>query len=178
VFTDLDFADDVSIMAEMLEVLILALKIMNEQSSVMGLEINWNKTKIQASDIVDAPPDVTILGHKVDVVDSFVYLGTSVDASGGNDSDICRRIELARTCMKSLDRGIWRSSISLVTKVRLYNVYILPVLLYGSDTWSVTEASRQHLDAFDQWCLRRILCIPSTAHVTNISVQSQTNQPH
>jgi len=31
-----------------------------------------------ASDIiVDAPPDVTILGRKVDVVDSFVYLGSS-----------------------------------------------------------------------------------------------------
>jgi len=118
VFTDLDFADDVSVMAEMLEVLILALEIMNKESSVLGLEINWNKTKIQASDIiVDAPPNVTILGHKVDVVDSFVYLGSSVDAIGGNDSDIRRRIELARTCMKSLDPGIWRSSISLVTKL-------------------------------------------------------------
>ena len=51
-FTDLNFADDVSIMAEMLEVLILALEIMNEESSVLGLEINWNKTKIQASDII------------------------------------------------------------------------------------------------------------------------------
>ena len=49
----------------------------------------------------------------VDVVDSFVYLGSSVDATGGNDSDIRRRIELPRTCMKSLDRGTWRSSISL-----------------------------------------------------------------
>jgi len=88
--------------------------------------------------IVDALPDVTILGHKVDVVDSFVYLGSSIDASGGNDSDIRRRIELARTCMKSLDRGIWRSSISLVTKLRLYNVYILPVLFYDSDTWNVS----------------------------------------
>jgi len=78
--------------------------------------------------------------------------------------------------MKSLDRGIWRSSISLVTKLRLYNVYIHRVLLYGPDTWSVTEASRQRLDAFDQWCLRRILRIPYTAHVTNVSVRSQTNQ--
>jgi len=110
VFTDLDFADDVSVMAEMLEVLILALEIMSEESSALSLEINWNKTKIQASDIiVDAPPDVTILAHKVDVVDSFVYLGSSVDASGGNDCDIRRRIELAPTCMKSLDRGIWHS---------------------------------------------------------------------
>ena len=40
VFTDLDFADDVSIMAEMLEVLILALEIMNEESSVQGHSIH------------------------------------------------------------------------------------------------------------------------------------------
>ena len=178
VFTDLDFADDASIMAEMLEVLILALEIRNEESSALGLEINWNKTKIQASDIIiDAPPDVTILDHKVNVVDSFVYLGSSINASGRNNSDIRRRIELAHTCMKLLDRGIWHSSISLVTKLRLYNVYILPVLLYGSDTLSVTEASRQGLDAFDQWCLCHILRVPYTAHITNVSVQSQTNQP-
>jgi len=48
VFTDLDFADDVCVMAEMLEVLILALELMNEESSALCHEINWNKTKIQA----------------------------------------------------------------------------------------------------------------------------------
>ena len=36
-------------------------------------------------------------------------------------------------------------NITIVSKLRLYNVYILPVLLYGSDTWSVTEASRQNV---------------------------------
>ena len=103
---------------------------MNEESSALGLEINWNKTKIRSVRYHRwRPPDVTILGHKVDVVHSFVYLGSSIYASAGNDSDIRRRIEPARTCMKSLGRGIWRSSISLVTKLRLYNVYILPVLL-------------------------------------------------
>ena len=62
---------------------VLAILHMNEESSALGLEINWNKTRIQASDIiVGAPPDVTILGHKVNVVDSFVYLGSSIDASG------------------------------------------------------------------------------------------------
>ena len=90
------------------------------------------------------------------LIDSFVYRGSSIDASGGNDSDIRRRIEPAHR------------PISLVTKLRLYNVYILPVLLY--DTWSVTEASRQRVDAFDQWCLRRILRVTYTAHVTNVSV--------
>ena len=47
------------------------------------------------------------------------------------------------------------------------------MLLY--DTWSVTEASRQRLDAFDQWCLRRILRVPYRLLHT-VSVRSQTNQ--
>jgi len=38
--------------------------------------------------------------------------------------------------MKSLDR------IGLQTKIRLYNVYTLPILLYGADTWSMTVEER------------------------------------
>jgi len=80
--------------------------------------------------------------------------------------------------MKALNRGIWRTSISLSTKLRLYNVYIiLPVLLYGADTWSMTVASKRRLDAFDQWCMRYMLHIRFTAHVTNQEVRSRTGQP-
>ena len=46
VFTDLDFVDDVSLLAEMFEVLVLALTVMQEQASTFGLQINWLKTKI------------------------------------------------------------------------------------------------------------------------------------
>ena len=46
VLTDLDFADDVALLAEMLEVLVLAMTIMQEEVAVFGLQINWSKTKI------------------------------------------------------------------------------------------------------------------------------------
>ena len=46
VFTNLDFADDVSLLTEMLDVLLLALDIMNQEEQHFGLEINWTKTKI------------------------------------------------------------------------------------------------------------------------------------
>jgi len=59
------------------------------------------------------PSKVSVLDHDVEVVDSFVYLGSCIDVHGGSEPDICRRIEKARSCMKSLDRNIWRSSISL-----------------------------------------------------------------
>ena len=46
VFTDLDFEDDVALLAEMLEVLVLAMTIMQEEAAVFGLQISWSKTKI------------------------------------------------------------------------------------------------------------------------------------
>jgi len=47
VFTNLDFADDIALLAEMLKVLLLALVVMNEEPAPLGLQINWSKTKIQ-----------------------------------------------------------------------------------------------------------------------------------
>ena len=58
-----------------------------------------------------------------------------------------------------LNRGIWRSSISLNTKIQLYRVCIQPILLYGSETWATTKSLQDMIDAFDNYCLRRILRI-------------------
>jgi len=45
VFTDLDFVDDVALLAEMLEVLVLAMTIIQEEAAAFGLQINWSKPK-------------------------------------------------------------------------------------------------------------------------------------
>jgi len=66
--------------------------------------------------------------------------------------------------------------LSLSTEIRLYNVYILPVLLYGADVWSITVTARRRLDAFDQWCLRHILRIAYIVNVSNLTARKRTNQ--
>ena len=43
--------------------------------------------------------------------------------------------------------------------------------------FSMTTTSSRQIDAFDQWCLRHILHIPYTAHVTNDEVRCRTCQP-
>ena len=90
---------------------------------------------------------------------------------------INRRISISRNCMQMLDRHIWRSMISVSTKLRLYNVYILPVFLYGAETWSITKAIEKRIDAFDQWFLRRILNITWSECITNFEVRRRTGQP-
>ena len=79
--------------------------------------------------------------------------------------------------MQMLDRHIWQSMISLSTKLWLYNVYILLVFLYGAETWSITKAIEKRIDAFDQWCLRRILNITWSERVNNFEVHRHTGQP-
>ena len=44
-FTDLDFADDVSLVAELLELLVPILETMAHEAASLGLEVNWQKTK-------------------------------------------------------------------------------------------------------------------------------------
>jgi len=89
--TDLSYADDVSLLASILEILVLALEILHEESSQIGLEINWSKTKLQVFDDTSTPPSkVSVLDHDVEVVDSFVYLGSCIGVYGGSEPDICR----------------------------------------------------------------------------------------
>jgi len=79
--------------------------------------------------------------------------------------------------MFSLDQNIWRSSIMLETKRHLYNTCILPIFLYGAETWSVTLILSRMIDSLDNWCLTRILNIHWSEFVTNDEIRSHTGQP-
>ena len=78
-FTDLDFADDVSLLAELSELLVSALDLM---AASLGLEVNWQKTKIQALGRTEGVPlTVTVKDHEVAVAEELVYLGSLIHSS-------------------------------------------------------------------------------------------------
>ena len=103
-FTDLDFADDVSLPAEMLEVLVLALTVMQEEASTFGLHINWSKIKILHVPSSSSSSTVQVVDGHVEVVEAFAYVGCIIDSSGGSTGEVLRQIGLARSCMNMLDR--------------------------------------------------------------------------
>ena len=113
---------------------------------------------------------VQVADGQVEVVDFFVYLGSTIDSTGGSRGEILHH-GLARSCMNLLKIRIWKSSIRLNTKLRLYQMYIVPVLLYGCETWSTTKYLCDRIGAFDTWAIWKILHIPYTSHMTNIEVR-------
>ena len=91
--------------------------------------ICWIFLKIQSTtDPATAPSSVHISGNPVDVVESFIYLGSEIHSIlvAQNQKCVIRSISLAKSCFNLLNRGILRSSISLPTKVQLYHTCIQP----------------------------------------------------
>ena len=56
------------------------------------------------------------------------------------------------------------------TKVCLVKAMVVPVVMYGCESWTVKKAERQRIDAFELWCWRRLLRVPWTARRSNQSI--------
>ena len=72
--------------------------------------------------------------------------------------------------MTNLDSIFKSRDITLPTKVRLVKAMVFPVVMYGCESWTVKQAERRRIDAFELRCWRRLLRIPWTAKRSNQSI--------
>ena len=72
--------------------------------------------------------------------------------------------------MTNLDSVFKSRDITLPTKVRLVKAMVFPVVMYGCESWTVKKAEHWRIDAFQQWCWRRVLRVPWTARRSNKSI--------
>ena len=59
---------------------------------------------------------------------------------------------------------------ALPTKAHLVKAMVFPVVMYGCESWTIKEAKRRRIDAFELWCWRRLLRVPWTARRSNQSI--------
>ena len=81
-----------------------------------------------------------------------------------------RRLLLGRKVMTNLDSIFKSRDITLPTKVRLVKAMIFPVVMYGCESWTMKKAKCWRTDAFEVWCWRRLLRVPTTARRSNQSI--------
>ena len=61
----------------------------------------------------------------------------------------------------------------LQTKVHIVKAMILPVVMYGRESWTIKKAECPRIDAFELWCWRRLLRVPWSARRSNQSILKQ-----
>ena len=93
----------------------------------------------------------------VETVSDFILGGSKITADGDCSHEIKRHLLLGRKVMTNLHSILKSRDITLPTKVHLVKVMVFPEVMYGCESWTVKKAEHQRIDAFELWCLRRLL---------------------
>ena len=129
----------------------------------IGLVMNAKKTKVMAYNHSDNVRIMTTDGTQLEVVEDFKYLGSWIDNS---EKDLkARKAEAWRACNKLTK--IWKSDLTREIKISLFCSTVESVLLYGSDTWTLSEKLTKQLDGCYTRMLRTVLNIHWNQFLTN-----------
>ena len=72
--------------------------------------------------------------------------------------------------MTNLDSIFKSRDITLPTKVHLVKAMVLPVVMYGCESWTIQKVEHRRINAVEVWCWRRVLRVPWTARTSNQSI--------
>ena len=160
---NLRYADDTTLTAESEEKLKRLLMKVKEESEKMDLNLNIQKTKITVSGPITS---WEIDGETVETEADFIFLGSKITADGDCSHEIKRRLFLGRKVMTNLESILKSRDITLSTKVHLVKAMVFPVVIYGCESWTIKKVEHERIDAFELWCLRRLLRVPWPARTS------------
>jgi hypothetical protein len=89
-------------------------------------------------------------------VEEFKYLGTTLTDRNSIHEEIKSRLKSGNACYHSVQNLLFSRLLSKNTKISVYRTIILPVVLYGCETWPLTLREEQRLRVFENRALRRI----------------------
>ena len=126
------------------------------------LTISIKKTEVVYQPAPGKPykePTITVKGQRLQVVDKFTNLGSTLSRVVHIDDEVNARIAKASAAFGRLRGNIWDlSGIRLGTKLKVYRSVVLPTLLYACGTWTVYQRHAKRLNHFHT-SLRKLLKI-------------------
>ena len=138
-----------------------------EESEKAGLKPNIQKTNIKASGSIIS---WQIDGETMEIMTDLIFLGSKITADGECSHEIKRYLLLGRKAMTNLDSILKNRDITLLTNVCLVKAMVLPVVMYGCESWTIKKAEHRRIGAFELWCWR----VPWTAR-SNQSILKEIN---
>ena len=119
---------------EELKSLLMKVKVESEK---VGLKLNIQKTKIMASSPITS---WQIVGETMETVRDFIFLESKITADAYRSHEIKRHLVLGRKAMTNLDNILKSRGITLLTKVHRVKAVVLPIVMYGCESWTIKRA--------------------------------------
>ena len=169
----LRFADDIALLGSNKKELEDALNGINQiLIEEIKMKINKNKTKVLVCTKKEQTRQecIKINQENLEGVKEFRYLGSKITWDGRSENEIKSRIAQAKMGFNSKQKLLCSSSISLANRKLLLKTYVWSIAMYGCETWTIREAERKRLEAFEMWCYRRMMNIKWMDKITNEEV--------
>ena len=116
----------------------------HETSKPVGLNMHLGKTKVMWN-LAFNKTDININGRKIEEVDNYIYLSQMVSKDHDQEQELRCRIGLGWAAFGKLDSIMWNKRIPLRLKTKVHNECILPVIMLGSETWSLSKTQLQKM---------------------------------
>ena len=97
-----------------------------------------------------------VVNSSIERVDEFKYFGTILTNQNYIREEIKSRLKLRNACYYSVQNLLSSSLLSKNLKIKIYRTIILPIILYGCETWSLTLREERRLRVFENRVLRRV----------------------
>ena len=136
--------------------MVTAAKIESEKAG-LGMNVKKTKTMVvskQEGDSIKA--DIKIENETLEQVNTFKYLGQTITPDGKNESEIKIKIAIAKNRFQKMYRILTSKKISMNLRHRLLVCYVFSIILYGCETWTLTKALMDKIEACEMWFLRRM----------------------
>lgn len=169
--THLRFADDIVLIARSARKLEQMLIDLDRTSSEAGLKMNPTKTKLMTN-ATKVP--ITVNGTQVEYVSEYIYLGQNISFHCNMENEVKRRIGQAWKKFWSLKFILTDKSLKTNLKVEVLEKCVLPVLTYGSQTWSLNGKTKHMIQVCQRRMERIILRVSLKDRIRNVDLRRTT----
>jgi hypothetical protein len=159
VYQFLAHADNVNLLGDNMNNIENNTEALIDASKEVGLEINVEKTKyilLSRHQNAGQNRDIKTANRSFENVSQVKYLGTKVTNKNLIQEEIKRRMSSGNACYHSVQSLLSSRLLSKNRKMIIYKTIILPVILYGCETWSLTIKEEHMLRVFENRVLRRV----------------------